>query len=312
MVLLGAGSSVGTLPPLKGPGVVSTPHAPRVGSAPQKSAKSLAPRINDLAKQLGGQPSEARAKSAACELAMLVSRSISACMAVADAKIEPQLSGVLHTSKDPSTQCWIMSVLSNCASLRDSRERQAAAVPALCKLISSPVPEVQHAASLHLATLSHSNAVQKAFGANGSALRMLHDIEGKASRALSKPGVQTLQQEASQYARWALRTSHGRHYKPHYQPKSHEELELENAIAIQVCTHTHTHAHAHTPRRLSRERVWPPDHHHHPFARVCRRECARPSSPTRTVRRWLSAASPPPSCRRGTARITHVTRWRRS
>lgn len=201
---------------------------------PSKPAKSLGPRIDELAKLLGSGASDARVKSAACELAMLASRSISACMTVADAKIEPQLSGVLSTSKDPTTQCWTMSILSNCASLKESRERQAVAVPALCKLIASPVPEVQHAAALHLATLSHSAAVQKAFAANGAAVRMLHDIEGLASKALSKPGAKTLQQEAAQYARWTLRTPQGRRHKPDFVPKSHEEVEMEQAVAIQA------------------------------------------------------------------------------
>jgi hypothetical protein len=141
---------------------------------------------------------------------------------------------VLKTSDDPVTQCWTLSILSNCAATRESRERQTVAVPALCALVMSPVPEVQHAASLHLATLSHSANVQAAFGENQRALRTLHDIEGKTSKALSSPGKRSLQQEASQYARWALRTAQGRNYKPLYVPKSEEQLALEASVAIQA------------------------------------------------------------------------------
>jgi hypothetical protein len=225
MVLLGVGSS-GPLPPVQGttPRTMSAPHT--------KAAKSLAPRIAELAKKLG--KSEGSSKGAACELALLASRSISACVAVAEAKIEAPLAKVLTSSKDPTTQCWTLSILSNLASMRASRERQVAAVPALTALIRSPNAEVQHAAALHLATLSHSSAVQQAFGANANALRMLHDIEGKMSDPLCAPGKAALKQEAAQYARWALRTAQGRNYKPHYTPKSRDQLEFEGATAVQA------------------------------------------------------------------------------
>ena len=231
MVLLGGdrGSASGPLPPLGS--TVARRDAP--GSAPPaKPGRGIGPRVKELKQQL--TQGEARAKGAVGELAMLASRSLVACVAVADAKLEAPLAKVLNTYKDPHVACWTMSVLANCASIPASRERQAVAVPALCKLVQSKVPEVQHAAALHLATLSHSPQVQQAFGANGNALRALHDIERRSSKPLSMPGRATMAQEASQYARWALRTAQGRNYKPAYMPKTDEELEAEGAVAIQA------------------------------------------------------------------------------
>ena len=100
-------------------------------------------------------------------------------------------------------------------------------VPALIGLVQSRNPEVQHAAALHLATLSHSLNVQQAFGANNNALRALHDIERKSSKPLAAIGKGTLQREASQYVRWALRTAQGRNYKPAFTPKTDAEMEAE-------------------------------------------------------------------------------------
>ena len=233
MVLLG---ETKTLPPLNstvGGGSKPTGTLSRGGVA--KAAKSLGPRITDLKEQLAGFSSnESRAKGACCELALLASRSLSACAAVAEAELEGELGQILKKSADPTTQCWTLSVLSNCASIGGSRERQAVVVPVLCKLVQSSVPEVQHAAALHLATLSHSSTVQAAFGENQRALRMLHSIEGKSSAPLSKPGKASLQAEASQYARWALRTAQGRNYKPAYIPKSEEELAEDASVSIQA------------------------------------------------------------------------------
>ena len=96
------------------------------------------------------------------------------------------------------------------------------------------MPEVQHAAALHLATLSHSANVQLAFKENQRALRCLHAIEGKKSMSLSLPGKQTLQNEALQYARWALRTAQGRNIKPAYVPKTDEELEYEGSMSGKI------------------------------------------------------------------------------
>jgi hypothetical protein len=87
-------------------------------------------------------------------------------MAVAEAKLEPQLTKVLRDSKDPTTVCWTLSILSNCASSKASRERQSVAIPALAALITSPIPEVQHAAALHLATLSHSDSLAAVIGSS--------------------------------------------------------------------------------------------------------------------------------------------------
>ena len=230
MVLLGGdrGSASGPLPPLGS--TVARREAP--GSAPPNKPRGIGPRVKELSKQL--TQGEARCKGAVGELAMLASGSLVACVAVADAKLEVPLAKVLNTYKDPYVSCWTMSVLANLASIPASRERQAVAVPALCKLVQSKVPEVQHAAALHLATLSHSPQVQQAFGANGNALRALHDIEKRSSKPLMMPGRATMAQEASQYARWALRTAQGRNYKPAYMPKTDEQLEAEGAVAIQA------------------------------------------------------------------------------
>ena len=229
MVLLGVPKA--DLPPVKPP----PPKCRPMGGSMAQPAKSLAPRISDLSATLASKSSEeGKVKGACAELALLASRSVSACMAVADAEIEKPLSQVLIKQSDPATQCWVMSILSNCAALPHSRERQTVAIPALCKLVQSTVPEVQHAAALHLATLSHSANVQLAFKENQRALRCLHAIEGKKSMSLSLPGKQTLQNEASQYARWALRTAQGRNIKPAYVPKTDEELEYEGSVAIQA------------------------------------------------------------------------------
>ena len=233
MVLLGGdrGSASGPLPPL-GSTLAQKPDSTRLRSAPPAKPRGIAPWIKELSTQLS--QGEARAKGAVGELAMLASRSLTACVAVADAKLEAPLAKILKTHKDPHTMCWTMSVLANCASIPASRERQAVAVPALCKLVQSKDPQVQHAATLHLATLSHSAHVQQLFGANYNALRALHDIEKRSSKVLSMPGRASLQQEASTYARWALRTAQGRNYKPAYMPKTDEELEAEGAVAIQA------------------------------------------------------------------------------
>ena len=165
---------------------------------------------------------------------MLAAASISACQAVVEAKIEPQLSKVLLKEKDPMTQCWAMSVLSNCAINKASRERQQAAIPALCKLIMSPNPEVQHAAALHLALLSRSSSLATAFASNNKSMQSLYSLEKKTSDALKSPAFDTLRMEASQYARWALRSAQGRHYKPAYVPKSQEQLDYEATVAIRA------------------------------------------------------------------------------
>jgi len=231
-VLLGGlgPSASGPLPPLGG---ALPPVNARSSSAGGKPTKSLAPRIQELGQALvSGQPS--KTKAACSELAMLATTSISACMAVADAKIEPQLSKVLLKDRDPSTQCWTMSVLANCAMNKASRERQAVAVPALCKLISSPNAEVQHAAALHLATLSHSDALTLSIAQNNKSMRTLYDLEKKTSETMAYPQYDSLRNEASKYARWALRTAQGRNYKPNFVPKSQEQLDYEASVNIQA------------------------------------------------------------------------------
>ena len=231
--VLFSASLSGELPPLTGPGVGLSRGSSAPGISGPTRAKSLAPRIAELSTQLASGH-DGLTKTACCELALLASRSISACMAVADAKLEPQLGKVLQKSTDPTTQCWAMSVLSNCASAPGSRERQAVAVPALCALITSPVPEVQHAATLHLATLSHSASLTTAISGNRLSMNALRAIEGKSSTTLAAPSCNALRQEASQYARWALRTAQGRNYKPAFVPKSQQELEDEASVQLQA------------------------------------------------------------------------------
>ena len=53
-------------------------------------------------------------------------------------------------------------------------------------------------------------AVQKAFGQNANAVYALHEIEERCSMAFGHTGKTALEREASQYARWALRTPRGR------------------------------------------------------------------------------------------------------
>lgn len=183
-----------------------------------------------IARSLSFQPA---IKSATCELAMLASRSIHATIAVAEAEVEAPLSKVLSNTHDTSTQCWAMAILSNIASVPKSRERQAACVPALCQLLCSPIAEVQHAASLHLATLSHSEGLTNVIGSSRDAMSAIRDLEHGRSNTLASPAYASLRQEASQYARWALRTAQGRNYKPAYKPKSKKQLEEEASIQMQ-------------------------------------------------------------------------------
>ena len=110
MVLLGVPKA--DLPPVKPP----PPKRRPMGGSMAQPAKSLAPRISDLSATLASKSSEeGKVKGACAELALLASRSVSACMAVADAEIEKPLSQVLIKQSDPATQCWVMSILSNCA-----------------------------------------------------------------------------------------------------------------------------------------------------------------------------------------------------
>ena len=59
-------------------------------------------------------------------------------------------------------------------------------------------------------------------------------LEVGGTTTLAGPAYSSLRQEASQYARWALRTSQGRNYKPAYKPKSAAQLEDEASIEIQA------------------------------------------------------------------------------
>lgn len=220
----------GSLPPISRGLSASAPVLGGGGIQPMKPSRSLLPRIRELAEQL---EHEGQQKSAICELALLASRSTSACTAVANAKLEQKLVDVLITSTDAAIQTWTMSTLANIASDSASRDRQALAVPALCTLITSSVPEVQHSAALHLATLSHSMVLQTAIGQQVSVMNQLYAIEGKSSASFASPATRSLQREAAQFARWALRTPHGRNHKPVFKPKSEEELAMEASIKVQ-------------------------------------------------------------------------------
>ena len=223
-----------------------------------RRGKPLGPRVAELAADL--DPASPKCMSSVSEIALLVSCSASARAAVAAGEIEDKLLTVLSRSSDSGIQCWCMSILSNLAADPASRERQAGAVPAVCVLLNSHDPQVQHAAALHLARLSHSEflraAIQKAGGLNslykleakpapvkaeiagGMAMAPLPSIKSKGRLGL-------LQEEAQQYARWTLRTARGRNYKASFTPKTEEELRLDAAA-----THVQKHARA-KPERLS-------------------------------------------------------------
>ena len=194
------------------------------------------------------------------EIGLLVSCSASTRAAVAASEIEDKLLKVLSRSSDSGIQCWCMSILSNLAADPASRERQEGAVPAVCVLLKSHDPQVQHAAALLLARLSHSDTLRAAIHKAGG-LNSLYELEAKlppiqaeiaGGMAMAplpsikpKGRLALLQEEAQQYARWTLRTARGRNYKASFTPKTEEELRLDAAA-----THVQKHARA-KPERLS-------------------------------------------------------------
>jgi len=198
---------------------------------PTKSGRAIEGRIRELSEQL--DCAGAAQRSALCELALLSSCSMSACIAVANARLEARLAQVLESTRDSMVLCWAMAVLSNIADDRASRDRQHVTISALCSLICSTDPEVQHAAALHLATLSRSASLQAAISKNAVTLNSLHAIEGKESQSLSSPNARSLQREAAQYARWALRTPHGRNHKPLFKPKTQDEVKAKASVTVQ-------------------------------------------------------------------------------
>jgi len=223
-----------------------------------RRGKSLGPRVAELASDL--DPASPKCMSSVSEIALLVSCSASARAAVAAGEIEDKLLTVLSRSSDASIQCWCMSILSNLATDPASRERQAGAVPAVCVLLNSHDAQVQHAAALHLARLSHSDFLRAAISKAGG-LNSLYKLEAKPApvRAAiaggmgmaplpsikSKGKLGLLQQESQQYARWTLRTARGGNYKASFTPKTEEELRLDAAA-----THVQKHARA-KPERLT-------------------------------------------------------------
>ena len=219
-----------TLPPLQ---AKLSASAPTLG-ATRKPTRSLDTRIAELSAQL--DRSESAQKSALSELALLASCSASACAAVANAKLETRLARFLANTTNNTLQCWAMSVMSNTADDSESRERQAVAIPTLCTLIGSPQPDVQHAAALHLATLSHSSSLRTAICQQQKVVENLYAIESKESKSLAMPHAKSLRKEAAQYARWALRTPHGRNHKPCFKPKTEEELQLEASVQATGCS----------------------------------------------------------------------------
>ena len=206
--------------------------------------KSMKPRVQQLCAAIDSGHAPAQ-KQAVSELALLVACSANARGAIADPAVEGRLVQLLSATDDPTMLSWTISVLSNLGRDLSSRERQAAAVPRLCQLLEAESAEVQHAAALHIATLSHAPSLQKAIGQAGG-FGSLSKLESMSSLAMASPAQRQLQRDAADYARWTLRTSHGRNYKPAFRPKSPATLRREAAA---------TKAQAHARRRAGNERV---------------------------------------------------------
>ena len=118
-------------------------------------------------------------------------------------------------------------------------------MPSRHNKFSSHPPTPRNAAALHIATLSHAPSLQKAIGQAGG-FGSLSKLESMSSLAMASPAQRQLQRDAADYARWTLRTSHGRNYKPAFRPKSPATLRREAAA---------TKAQAHARRRAGNERV---------------------------------------------------------
>jgi hypothetical protein len=212
---------------------------PAMARAP---SRTVGPRIEALATQL---QDPAAAKSAVAELAMLASCSETARRAMLLSKVEARIVSLLSAPTiEPQMQIWGLSVLSNLAvgqgRLPGGRKRQLHSVPMLSALLSSHNPEVQHAAALHLATLSHSPEVRLAIARAASApLASLYALEDPATAKAAPPSpyARRLRDEALDYARLALRTSQGRNYKPAFDRGAfyaHKAREEKGAMHIQA------------------------------------------------------------------------------
>ena len=250
MPLLGAGRP--STPAIDLPPLFSDPPLPRASTAAalqghrvrdrngdaksatgSGQARSMAPRVAELGEKLTDDAMQT--KAVCSELAFLASRSMSACAAVADGRLESKLSRVLSQTSDPHLQCDVVGILSNCATAsRASCARQAASIATLSALVASANPEVQHAAALHLATLSHSDQLSAAIGKSRTAMKTLRELELQASETLASPGHASLRQQAAQYARWALRTPRGFHLKPAFKPKPLHVQEHDSSVQLQA------------------------------------------------------------------------------
>lgn len=99
--------------------------------------------------------------------------------------------------------------------------------------------QVQHAVALHLATVSHSPHVRRAFAVAPSApLGSLYRLEQGADPAFAiseplAPHARRLRDEALEYARWSLHTSQGRNYKPDYDPPSFFARQAAKEASVQ-------------------------------------------------------------------------------
>mmetsp|Transcript_36523 Transcript_36523/g.117283 ORF Transcript_36523/g.117283 Transcript_36523/m.117283 type:complete len:458 (+) Transcript_36523:75-1448(+) len=176
---------------------------------------------------------------------MLASCSETARRAMLVNKVEARIVSLLSTSTiEPHMQIWGLSVLSNLAvgqgKLPGGQAARNRQVAMLAALLSSHDPGVQHAAALHLATLSHSPEVRLAIARAPSApLASLYVLEDPttAKAAPPLPYARRLRDEALDYARLALRTPQGRHYKPAFDRRAfyaHKAQEEKGATYIQA------------------------------------------------------------------------------
>jgi hypothetical protein len=205
----------------------------------QQRIYALVRQLSDAKTRCGGIEDAAKA---AAEINLLVSHTTAAHAIVAQMRIEPQLADLLLLEPVPeSFKHCLICILSQCASHRDSRERQArCATQALCTLIKQKTlpPHVLHAATLHLAALTRSVSCQRVIAADYPALKRLDEIEDSAKHIwqshLGSAGFATITQESARYARWALRTARGRNRKPIFAQADIDEatrLAREAAIA---------------------------------------------------------------------------------
>jgi len=199
------------------------PYTPSKSLVKLKPAGSrpLEPRIKELG-QLLSTPADRKAGIA--ELALLSTSSETARKMIVSCEVESKIISALLLEREPEMQIWLMSILANLAQgsttvagSSPARERQSGAIPVLCQLVRSSHNEVQSAAALHLATLSHSEHLAGVIGKKNGTVLSLKSLE-----QADDPNV-------AQFARWTLRTAQGRNYKPEFQPKPPEQVAAEEA-----------------------------------------------------------------------------------